>query len=84
MKTYLDKWVELSPSDASYAGLRDLIVKEQVLDALPKELSIYLHERDPDNLQELSKLATQYMKAHNKELHQEKIDNKKKETQQMN
>ena len=28
MICYLNKWVELSPSDASYAGLRDLIVKE--------------------------------------------------------
>ena len=42
MKTYLDKWVEFSPSDASYAGLRNLIVKEQVLDALQICMNVIL------------------------------------------
>ena len=28
MKTYLERWVELSSTEATYEGLRDLIVKE--------------------------------------------------------
>ena len=32
-KSYLEKWIKLSESIMIYEGLRDLIGKEQVLDA---------------------------------------------------
>ena len=71
MQTYLEKWIELSKSEQSYEGLRDLIVKEQVIDSCPKELGIHLLERAPADLKELAQLADQYLKAHGKQLYRE-------------
>ena len=71
MKTYLEKWVELSPSEATYQGLRDLIIKEQVLDSFPEDLSIHLHERSPATLDEVGRITEQYLKARGRELHRE-------------
>ena len=69
MKTYLEKWIELSPSETTYQGLRDLIIKEQVLDSLPEDLSIHLHERSPETLDEVGRIAEQFLKARGRELH---------------
>ena len=66
MQTYLEKWIELSKSEQSYEGLRNLIVKEQVIDSCPKDLGIHLLERAPADLKELAQLADQYLKAHGK------------------
>ena len=70
METYLEKWIELSNSQ-TYEGLRDLIIKEQVIEACPKDLGIHLMERAPNDLKELAKLSDQYMKAHGKQLYRE-------------
>lgn len=70
VKTYLEKWIELSEVDSTFEGLRDLIVKEQVIDACSKDLAVYLQERSPRDLGELAKFAEQYLKAHGKQLHQ--------------
>ena len=42
---YLLRWLELSNTERSFEGLKDLIVKEQFIDSCPKELAIHLHER---------------------------------------
>ena len=46
---YLLRWLELSNTDRSFEGLKDLIVKEQFIDSCPKELAIHLRERAPGN-----------------------------------
>ena len=63
IKTYLEKWVELSEVEATFEGVKKLMIKEQVIEACPRDLSIYLQERDPRTLVELSKIAEQYLKA---------------------
>ena len=47
IKLYLEKWVELANVDATFDGLKCLIIKEQVIDVCPRDLSIYLQERAP-------------------------------------
>ena len=44
---YLLRWLELSNTDRSFEGLKDLIVKEQFIDSCPKELAIHLREKEP-------------------------------------
>ncbi|GFR68023.1 LOW QUALITY PROTEIN: Pol polyprotein [Elysia marginata] len=39
--TYLDRWIELSRTEKSYQKLKDLIVREQFMDACPEDLAIY-------------------------------------------
>ena len=63
LKTYLEKWIELSGIENTFEGLRDLIIKEQVIKACPKDLGIHLEERAPSNMEELAKFAQQYLKA---------------------
>ena len=46
------------------------MIKEQVIEACPRDLSIYLQERDPRTLVELSKIAEQYLKSRGRQLYQ--------------
>ena len=65
---YLLRWLELSNTDRSFEGLKDLIVKEQFIDSCPKELAIHLRERAPGTLAQIAKIADQYLEAHGKHL----------------
>ncbi|GFS19309.1 reverse transcriptase [Elysia marginata] len=44
--TYLDRWIELSRKEKSYEKLKDLIVREQFMDACPEDLATSLREKD--------------------------------------
>ena len=46
-------------------GVVDLIVREQVTRSFPKDLSIWLKQSNPKTLDELSRLADQYLAACN-------------------
>ena len=65
---YLLRWLELSNTERSFEGLKDLIVKEQFIDSCPKELAIHLRERAPETLLQIAKIADQYLEAHGKHL----------------
>ena len=65
---YLMRWIELSKTTESFEGLRDLIVKEQFINSCPKELAVHLRERAPENLDQIAKIADQYLEAHGKYL----------------
>ena len=65
---YLMRWIVLSKTTESFEGLRDLIVKEQFIYSCPKELAVHLHERAPENLDQIAKIADQYLEAHGKQL----------------
>ena len=41
---YLLRWLELSNTDRSFEGLKDLIVKEQFIDSCPEELFTFMKE----------------------------------------
>ncbi|GFO17880.1 reverse transcriptase [Plakobranchus ocellatus] len=62
---YLDRWIELSKSDKSYEKLKDLIVREQFVDACPADLATTLREKD---LSTLEKEADLFLKARNRKL----------------
>ena len=62
------RWLELSNTDRSFEGLKDLTVKEQFIDSCPKELAIHLRERAPETLVQIAKIADQYLEAHRKHL----------------
>ena len=65
---HLLRWLEMSNTDRSFEGLKDLIVKEQFIDSCPKELAIHLRERAPETLVQIAKIADQYLEAHGKHL----------------
>ena len=65
---YLLRRLELSNTERSFEGLKDLIVKEQFIDSCPKELAIHLRERASETLVQIAKIADQYLEAHGKHL----------------
>ena len=65
---YLLRWLELSDTERTFDGLKDLIVKEQFIDSCPKDLAIHLRERAPETLSKIAKIADQYLEAHSKHL----------------
>ena len=65
---YLLRWLELSNTERSFEGLKDLFVKEQFIDSCLKQLAIHLRERAPQTLVQIAKIADQYLEAHGKHL----------------
>ncbi|KAK3767539.1 hypothetical protein RRG08_003971 [Elysia crispata] len=51
--------------DKEYADIRDLILKEQTLNACLKELAAHLREQKDQSLQALADAAKRYLEAHN-------------------
>ena len=69
LKNYLAKWLELSGSSSGdFEALVDLIVKEQFVNACYEELAVYLLERGPKDLVQLSTWAQQYLITHKQQL----------------
>ena len=53
LSTYLIRRLELSKTEKTFEGLKDLIVKEQFINSCPKELAIHLREQAPETLEEI-------------------------------
>ena len=69
LKNYLAKWLELSGSSPdNFDALVDLIVKEQFINACSEDLAMYLLERGPKDLVELTTWAQKYFIAHKEQL----------------
>ena len=69
LKNYLAKWLELSGSSPdNFDALVDLIVKEQFINACSEDLAMYLLERGPKDLVELTTWAQKYLMAHKEQL----------------
>ncbi|GFO36119.1 Zinc finger protein [Plakobranchus ocellatus] len=66
--TYLDRWIELSKTDKSYGKLKDLIVREQFMDACPEDLATSLREKDLPTLERVAKEADLFLRARNRKL----------------
>ena len=69
LKNYLAKWLELSGSSPqNFDALVDLIVKEQFINACSEDLAMYLLERGPKDLVELTTWAQKYLIARKEQL----------------
>ncbi|XP_062616792.1 uncharacterized protein LOC134278492 [Saccostrea cucullata] len=64
LNNYVEKWLSLADSPKAYDGLKDLCLREQFLNSCSKQLGMYLKERHPKNVEEMSNLADQFIEAH--------------------
>ena len=64
LDSYLMRWIELADIEKDFDGVKNLMVKEQYLESCPVELAVFLRERKPRDLNELARIAEQYMEAH--------------------
>ena len=53
----LKAYLELAEAPQTYEALKDLFVKEQLLDSSPADLSTYLRERRLADLEEVARSA---------------------------
>ena len=58
--SYLDRWLELSKVNKTYEGLYDMVLRDQFLSMCSKDLLLFLKERIPKSIQEMSVLADQF------------------------
>ena len=73
LKNYFPKWVELAEVEQTFRGVVDLIVREQFTSSCSKDLSIWLKQSNPKTLDELSRLAAQYLAARNQKLSSKEV-----------
>jgi len=76
IRTYLERWIEMSKCEKTYESVCNTFVKEQFINSCPKQLSIFLKERATADLQEIAKAAEQYLNAHQSQLSEVNQNNK--------
>ncbi|XP_046566272.1 uncharacterized protein LOC124274942, partial [Haliotis rubra] len=63
IENYFTRWIELSGTEKTYDGVRDLLLREQILNSTGRDLSMFLRERTPKTAMEMAKLAEQFVEA---------------------
>ncbi|XP_072033312.1 uncharacterized protein [Amphiura filiformis] len=63
LENYLIRWVELAAVTKNFAGLSDLLIREQFVAGCNKDMALFLKERKPKNVAEMTQLAEQYIEA---------------------
>ena len=58
------RWIEMDKTEKIYDGIKDLVLREQFLNKCTTELRLFLEERKPRNVKDMSRLAEQYSDAH--------------------
>ena len=61
---YFDRWRDLSIVENSKVGFIDFIVRDQFLHSIPKDMAMFIREREPKDIETVSELADHYLKAH--------------------
>jgi len=65
LHSYLVRWMDLGKTPQRFDALKDLIIREQMLNVCDKDLSLFLKERKPKSADEMAKMADNYVEAHN-------------------
>ena len=60
---YLDRWMDLSNTKKTYHDSFDLLIREQFIQSCNRELTLFLKERVPKNIEEMTTYADQYQEA---------------------
>ena len=68
LKTYLAKWMSLGKIPTTYEALKDLVVREQFMKAVDKDLYMYLREKTISTSQQMVDFAARYMQVHHSSL----------------
>lgn len=63
LSSYFMRWIEMSKVPKTYEGLYDLMLRDQFLHVCNKEVMLFLKERTPGSIDEMTKLADQFKEA---------------------
>ena len=64
LSNYFSRWLDFSGIEKTFEALRDLMVREQYLDACTVDLAVFLRERALTDLADLAEVAQKYLDAH--------------------
>jgi hypothetical protein len=65
LNSFLERWLEFYKVD-TFDGLKERVVMEQMLNNTPHELNVWLRDREPDSVENLTKLADLYNQTRTK------------------
>ncbi|XP_052809601.1 uncharacterized protein LOC128238066 [Mya arenaria] len=60
---YADRWIELSKTERTFETVRDLLLREQILNICTKDLALFLREHVPKDVATMVTLADQFREA---------------------
>ena len=63
LSNYMDRWIELGKIEKTFEALRDLVVRDQVLQSCIQGLKGFIQERKPKDLKEFKELGVTYLDA---------------------
>ncbi|XP_072179686.1 uncharacterized protein [Diadema setosum] len=63
LESYLERWIELSGTAFTFDGLKDLLLRGQFVEGCPRELALFVKERQPCTLDEATSIAEQYLEV---------------------
>jgi transposase InsO family protein len=63
LSNYFSRWLDFSGIEKTFEALRDLMIREQYLDACTVDLAVFLRERALTDLAELAEVAQKYLDA---------------------
>ena len=64
LENYFTRWLDLAGTEKTFDGVKDILLREQFINSCSRELALFLRERQPKNIQNMTKLAEQYQEAH--------------------
>ena len=64
LSRYFKRWVDLTEVAQNYNALSDLLIREQFKGTCSESMRLFLRERVPKSVEEMKKLAEQFMEAH--------------------
>eukprot|EP00745_Piridium_sociabile_P002381 TRINITY_DN1145_c0_g1_i6.p1 TRINITY_DN1145_c0_g1~~TRINITY_DN1145_c0_g1_i6.p1 ORF type:complete len:1434 (+),score=199.20 TRINITY_DN1145_c0_g1_i6:329-4630(+) len=64
VRHYFDRWIDLSEVTKDFAGIVDLLLREQILQSCSKDLAVFLKERKFTEVNKLCESAELYREAH--------------------
>ena len=65
LEDYLLRWMGLAKIKEPFEGLKDLILREQFMQASNRNLQVFLKERKVTSVEDMADIAQQYLEAHN-------------------
>ena len=63
---YFDRWIELGSIEKHFDNLRNLIITEQVLNMCSKRLRLFIKERGPKTMADMTSVAEHCLEVHGK------------------
>ena len=64
LEHYFDRWLDLTSTPKTYDSLKDLVIRQQFLKQCGSGMSVFLKERTPKSVKEVTEMAEVYVAAH--------------------